>query len=209
MLPKETKVVDDKRLLLNYFSNQVKNKVKNMMDDNYKDLWGHLLEVATDHKNATTKALSNWDNLIENLKKTEFEDHDDHADIRDTPPKLDATKVPEKPKGKPDDKSTTKTDKTTKQDQSIEEKKSEKKEEKKDEKKAIKEEKPDLSLVKQEPSIFKQEPVPTKQNANLDDLIFGHDIEKLGGAINNDNDLFDNIFESIDTNKIPKAESFT
>lgn len=38
MLPNETKVVEDKRHLLNYFSNQVHDQVKDMLNNNYKDL---------------------------------------------------------------------------------------------------------------------------------------------------------------------------
>lgn len=200
MLPKETKVVDDKRLLLNYFSNQVKRKVKHIMDDNYKDLCGHLLEVATDHKNATAKALSNWDNLIDNLKKAEFEDSDDHAEVRDTPVKPEVAKVPEKSKAKPEDNSIPKA--AEKQEAKTDAKKGSKKEDKKDPKQ-------EMSILKQDLTSVKQEPNTEKKDSNVDDLIFGHDLEKIGGAINSDNDLFDNIFDSIDSNKIPKAESFT
>ena len=68
MYPTETKIDDDKRVLLNYFNNQVKIKVKSMITYNYKNLWNHLMEIANKNKMATIKALSNWDNLINNLK---------------------------------------------------------------------------------------------------------------------------------------------
>ena len=189
MLPKETKVVDDKRLLLNYFSNQVKNKVGLMMNDNYKDLWEHLMEVANENKNATTKALSNWDNLIDHLKKIEFKDDDDEPEVREDKGKAEA-KVLDKPGEKQNDSDKVKIDKINKPDL------------KKEDKKII--DKNDDKKIED-----KKENNDEKLDSKSGDLLFGHLVEPISSAINNNDDLFDNIFETIDTNKIPKADSFT
>lgn len=82
MLPNETKVVEDKRHLLNYFSNQVHDQVKDMLNNNYKDLCEHLMEVSLEQKQITTKWLNNWNNLIDHFKGMDFNDQDDEAEMR-------------------------------------------------------------------------------------------------------------------------------
>lgn len=74
MLPNESKLVTDKRKLLNYFSNQVRKQVKNTMEDNHEDLCQHFTEIANDFRKVSEHAVNNWSALLENINHVDFAD---------------------------------------------------------------------------------------------------------------------------------------
>lgn len=83
MLPNDTKVVEEKRHLLNYMSNQVNYQVRDMFNNNYTDLSEHLMEVAFEQKEAVTKSVANWNNLIDHFKGMNWNQYDDEPEIRE------------------------------------------------------------------------------------------------------------------------------
>lgn len=76
MLPKDSEIVENKRLLLNHYSNQVKSQVVDMCNNNYIDLCMHLTEIAWDQKEVSSKLTSNWNELFQNFQNIDFDQYD-------------------------------------------------------------------------------------------------------------------------------------
>lgn len=95
MLPKETSQVEEKRHLLNYYSNQVKGQVIDMWNNNYTDLWEHLMQIAWEHKEVASKITNNWNNLIDHFKGIDLDQYDDVAEIKQEVMQREPAKIEE------------------------------------------------------------------------------------------------------------------
>lgn len=83
MLPKESAIVEEKKNLLNFYSNQVKHQVTDMLDNNYVDLSEHLMDYAWEQKKISSKSIDNWNNLFEHFKDLDIDQYDDKAEPRE------------------------------------------------------------------------------------------------------------------------------
>ena len=104
MLPTETKHVEDKRHLLNYYSNQVKQQVVDMWNNNYLDTSIHLMEVACQHKEIASKLVGNWNNLFDHFKGMDVNMYDDTIEYGAEEEKKDVPKTTPSPQKKPESK---------------------------------------------------------------------------------------------------------
>ena len=69
MLPKESKQVMDKQYLLNYFSNQVNDQIKQNLKYNYNDMLDHMASVGRDQLTTAKKSVQTWENFIDYFEK--------------------------------------------------------------------------------------------------------------------------------------------
>lgn len=64
MLPEETQLLNDQKLLLNYLNNTLESEIKRVMTYNYKDLKGHFLRIADQQCQILTNCQIVWSDFI-------------------------------------------------------------------------------------------------------------------------------------------------
>lgn len=64
MLPEETKLLNDQKLLLNYLNNTLESEIKRVLKYNYKDLKGHFLRIADQQCQILTNTQIVWSDFI-------------------------------------------------------------------------------------------------------------------------------------------------